>query len=465
MIKTIKHWKIGSITVCLLFLLFSAPVFALQFSDIHMHFAEDAIRTWSDREVVQGYEGQFRPNAEITRGELAVILNRILSYAPAQQGINQFEDLDQNYYTQSMLSINEQGILKGNNGYLRPLDHVTREEAAVMLARAFKLVGEQTSTGFLDNAEISAWAKKDVATMANYGFMNGYQGKVNPKKPLTRGELVQLLDNMVVYYIRQSGEYSEPKNKGNRNGFVIIKAPQTLLTNWNTQYQLLITAGEEISGLHIRNSQFGQMNVLHRQKPMMILLEKANLTGITGNNKDMEFYADGESKVAVGTIQAEALAAGQKKWKEAQNRLGRLPEPGITDEYKPQLPAPKSENKPQPDSQPTPSPAPAPSPNPQPQPEPLSQFLPVFTGITSGGEIHLTAGNEVELPEALPIMLRKNGENTGEALPITWQGEKLEQLKKGLQGKYQVQITTTTDVIINGENYGVVEMNITFIID
>lgn len=60
--------------------------------DLDGHWSQDAMETWVDYGVIKGYEdGSVRPDKSITRGELAVMLDRIMSYQ--NKSSNNFNDL------------------------------------------------------------------------------------------------------------------------------------------------------------------------------------------------------------------------------------------------------------------------------------------------------------------------------------------------------------------------------------
>lgn len=63
----------------------SVAAYATVFSDIANHWAKDPVDRWSDYGVIQGYENLFRPNDSITRGEVAVILDRVMAYWEKQK--------------------------------------------------------------------------------------------------------------------------------------------------------------------------------------------------------------------------------------------------------------------------------------------------------------------------------------------------------------------------------------------
>ncbi|NLD83850.1 MAG: S-layer homology domain-containing protein, partial [Clostridiales bacterium] len=75
--------KIGIVlllTLCLM-LGSTAVAWAGIYEDTEGHWAETAIETWSERKVIQGSGGFFRPDDGIIRGEMALILDRIFHYS------------------------------------------------------------------------------------------------------------------------------------------------------------------------------------------------------------------------------------------------------------------------------------------------------------------------------------------------------------------------------------------------
>lgn len=74
----------------------------IAYSDIENSFAKNAIIKWTKHKVITGFAGEFRPKVNITRGEFAVILNRILGFDNISTDASIFKDLDDNFYTQSI---------------------------------------------------------------------------------------------------------------------------------------------------------------------------------------------------------------------------------------------------------------------------------------------------------------------------------------------------------------------------
>ncbi|WP_276662461.1 S-layer homology domain-containing protein, partial [Syntrophomonas wolfei] len=207
------------------------------FSDMQGHWGQTAIEKWSDMEIVQGWDGAFRPNAPITRGEMAVIIDRVMKYQTKSK--NSFSDLGSAFYTDAILKANAAGVIKGDGTTVRPMDNITREEAAVMLGRALGLSENPTGgTAFSDYADISGWAVGGVNAMANKGYVKGFNAAFHPKRSITRAEVVAILDNSIKQLYNGNKEYT-----GNVSGTAIVNTPGAVLKNMKISGDLIIAEG------------------------------------------------------------------------------------------------------------------------------------------------------------------------------------------------------------------------------
>ena len=207
------------------------------FQDVTGHWGQAAIEKWSGYGIISGYNGQFRPDDSITRGEMAVILDNLMDYQVA--GNNRFSDLASGkFYTDAILKANASGIIKGDGVTVRPLDKITREEAAVMMSRAFAVAGKAGATGFADDSAISSWAKEAVSGMETKGFVSGYAGKFDPKASITRAAAITMINNIVKAYYTEAGTYTE-----NVEGTAIIKVSDVILKGVTVSGNLIIAEG------------------------------------------------------------------------------------------------------------------------------------------------------------------------------------------------------------------------------
>jgi len=206
------------------------------YSDTETHWAKAAIEKWSGLEIIQGADGCFRPDDSITRGETAVILDRVMKYAAKSQ--NGFTDLGQAFYTDAMLRANAAGIMQGDAGTIRPTAKITREEAVVVLGRALGLSESTSGAAFTDGAAISTWAKGYVNAMAARGYIQGAGGLFNPKSAITRAEFVTILNNAIAKICHEATTYTE-----SIVGTVIVNVPGTVLKNMTVTGDLILSEG------------------------------------------------------------------------------------------------------------------------------------------------------------------------------------------------------------------------------
>lgn len=203
-----KHKLLGVLLVlALIFILLPTTAMAA-FSDTDGHWAEEAIDRWSSLGIIQGYNGRFNPDDPITRADMAVIIDRLMQYQTAAE--NTYPDLpDDAYYTTAVLHARDAGVMFGDGSYMRPLNKITRQEAVVMLGRAFGIPESTTAANYSDLSDILSWALGYVNSMTEIGLIHGYNGMFRPKANMTRAEVVTVLDNMVFglfTYVQTSDE-------------------------------------------------------------------------------------------------------------------------------------------------------------------------------------------------------------------------------------------------------------------
>ena len=150
--------------------------------------------------ILSGYsDGTFRPMNNITRRDFAIMLAQSLGHSNDEPATSPFKDVaDDDYGVSSIAYLYEQGITAGDDkGNFNPDAYITRQEAAIFLARAFEATGT-TSETFTDDAKIASWAKDFVYAAKAAGLMNGdTNGTFRPTSTLTRAEAASAMVNAV----------------------------------------------------------------------------------------------------------------------------------------------------------------------------------------------------------------------------------------------------------------------------
>lgn len=173
------------------------------FKDTKGHWAQKTIQKWAEYEIVKGTgNGNFSPQANIKRGDLAIIINNFMGLQNI--AYNYFNDLpNDSYYRDAVLkAVSEGYLVAGTDNKIRPNDYVTREDMAVILAKMYQI--DLSTTGepnYLDKNSIASWAKPSVYMLQKMGYMVGSNNKFNPKQNLTRAEIITLFNNIADSYI------------------------------------------------------------------------------------------------------------------------------------------------------------------------------------------------------------------------------------------------------------------------
>ena len=99
----------------------------------------------------------------------------------------------------------EHGLIEGfSNGTFRPNEEITREQMSVLLLRALKLAGTDLETGntdtilegFKDRKRIASWSEEAVSAIVKSGVMEGRSSDRFVPKPILPGLRAVVLTRM-----------------------------------------------------------------------------------------------------------------------------------------------------------------------------------------------------------------------------------------------------------------------------
>lgn len=164
------------------------------FSDIAQHWAKGYIEQMKQLGAINGFEdGTFRPDQVVTRAEFVKMLGELLQL-PQREG-TVFDDVARSdwYYT-AVYAAYEQDLIRGTSEHeFSPEAEITREDAAVIIQRAWSVSGG-SAKDFADSSDVSAYAVEAVRTLSAAGILTGYaDDTIAPKASLTRAETAALL--------------------------------------------------------------------------------------------------------------------------------------------------------------------------------------------------------------------------------------------------------------------------------
>lgn len=198
-----------------------------------------------------GTPSEMDPDRQLTRAEFVSLVNRAFGYT--ETGRVSFSDVPENaWYAEDINIAYTAGYFGGTSANTAsPLDLVTREQAAVMLARNLRLQGlPGGGTPFADDHELGNWSRRLVQECAQLGIIGGYaDGTFRPKNYITRGQMACFLVRALGTLINQTGEQSA----GGVYGNLTINSPGVKLRDSVVTGNLYLTGGVGLGSVELEN--------------------------------------------------------------------------------------------------------------------------------------------------------------------------------------------------------------------
>ncbi len=173
------------------------------FQDIENHWAKEDILSVYESGLMSGVSATvFAPDMDTTRGMVAAVLYRMSGEEyPDEETV--FPDVKPGaFYNRAAAWGHDRNVVTGyDDGLFRPDREITREELALLLYKYAVYKGMNVSDiegmairEFTDFEEISDWAETAVRYCLNAGLMRGRDdGSLGPRDKATRAELASIL--------------------------------------------------------------------------------------------------------------------------------------------------------------------------------------------------------------------------------------------------------------------------------
>lgn len=286
--------------------------------DMDNNWAKDTIEQWVDRGLITGYgDDTFRPDNEITRAEVAALINRSFDYSKSSNIT--FSDVHSNdwYFNDVKVAI-ASGFMSGYpDGTFKPKASISRQELAVIIAKLLDLSPSDSYKNIADSKNSPEWSKGAIGAVIDAKVMNGYPDQsFQPNKFATRAEVVVILDNAfnldgrtVTYYYNKPGTYGPTSGKQVKDGNVVINATGVTLNNMTINGDLLLGAGIGDGDAYIKNVLVKGITTIEGGGANSIHFEDSVLVTVIVNKHDnsIRIVIEGTS-----TIQEVVLQSGAK---------------------------------------------------------------------------------------------------------------------------------------------------------
>ena len=169
------------------------------------HWAFEPVNYLANKGIIAGRgNGVFEPDAPVSRKEAVKIIVLSLGIADGDAKIG-LGDVSSNDWAYSYIcSAVSAGVVNGDeNGNFKPDANITRQDLAVMIYRAAKISGTELEQGlntsaFADSDSISDYAQDAVSALSGAKVINGYEnGNFAPHDNCTRAQLAKMIYGII----------------------------------------------------------------------------------------------------------------------------------------------------------------------------------------------------------------------------------------------------------------------------
>lgn len=178
------------------------------FSDIGSHWAKADIELLASKLIVKGVsDTNFAPEENVKRSEFTSLIVRALGIKdePFKPKFNDVKDSD--WYAGTVIAAVKAGLVDGfEDGNFHPDDLITRQQAAVILARAVAFAGRNPAGGsgylakYADKNAIADWAAEAVSKNVEAGIIEGItDSSIAPNEYTTRAQAVAVIKRLLQY--------------------------------------------------------------------------------------------------------------------------------------------------------------------------------------------------------------------------------------------------------------------------
>ena len=212
------------------------------YGDTAGHWAESSIERWSGHGIIQGSNGLFDPNGQLTCAQLATILAKLLKL-PAAKDAGFTDNTADAWYFDAINRCAAAGILNGNgDGTVTPDAPISRERAIVMLGRALGIepIRKPDLTKYTDAAKVAPYAQGMAAAMIEAGIVGGVTAdELAPQDNINRASTVTILDRAIGTYADKAGATVKADGKG----LVLVVAENVKITGAPEGTKIVVADG------------------------------------------------------------------------------------------------------------------------------------------------------------------------------------------------------------------------------
>ncbi len=178
---------------------------AAVFVDMDGHWGKSYTEYLYHQGIVSGIESKkgltYQPDSKLTRAQFAVIMANWLhidatAYASVEMPFADKASIP-SWAANQVKAMYKLGVISGygsgSNLQFRAGNQITRAEALTMIGRVQERGYGEKELSFSDAGDVPSWSLPFVKTLVSQGAIGGYNNKLLPNQPITRGEIAKII--------------------------------------------------------------------------------------------------------------------------------------------------------------------------------------------------------------------------------------------------------------------------------
>ncbi|MFZ7132602.1 MAG: S-layer homology domain-containing protein [Eubacteriales bacterium] len=319
MYKKILSWVL---TIAIIFTMIggaSISGMAIEFSDIGNHWARDNINQWVEKGLINGYgDGTFKPNGYITRGEFITLVNNVINSAE-EIDIN-FDDVtEEEWYYRELQKAIFLGYIKGyEDNTFRANENISRQEVAVILQKIVQLDPSEENTlgSFSDSSDIPEWSREAIQLAVQKGYLSGYEdNSLKAANYITRAESVKVLSNLFGEVYNEAGVYGPEEGLLEVERNVTVSIENVTLQNMIIYGDLYLAEGIGEGEVTLDNVEVVGDTIVKGGGENSIIIKNSSLENLIIIKKDgkVRILAMGNTNIKNTKLQSSGKLQGEER--------------------------------------------------------------------------------------------------------------------------------------------------------
>ncbi|WP_248924426.1 S-layer homology domain-containing protein [Paenibacillus hamazuiensis] len=178
---------------------YAVMLYSREFSDLQGHWSRESLDILVSRHLLDGVDdSHYLPDLPITRAQASRLIMQLLRASgrelPPSGGENPtFRDVRRDdWFAADVAALSAASVIEGDDGSFRPEDPITREELVAMLQRAMRATPAKRTVSlesYSDASAVSEWAVESMKTAIAAGWIQGSTAsRLEPRGLSTRAQ-------------------------------------------------------------------------------------------------------------------------------------------------------------------------------------------------------------------------------------------------------------------------------------